>query len=58
MLAIKSKDAATLVSRLQERDVILTDRDGNIRVAPHFYNDREDVEKLVRALEAEADLMA
>ena len=58
MLAIKSKDAATLVSRLQERDVILTDRDGNIRVAPHFYNDREDVNKLVRALEAEADLMA
>ncbi len=58
MLAIKSKDAATLVSRLEARDIILTARDGNIRVAPHFYNNAEDVEKLVRALEAESDLLA
>ncbi len=58
MLAIRSTDAPTLVQRLAERDIILTDRDGNIRVAPHFYNNAGDVEKLVAALEAESSLLA
>jgi len=58
MLAIRSNDAPTLVERLAERDIILTERDGNIRIAAHFYNNSADVEKLVAALEAEADLLA
>lgn len=58
MLAIRSTDAPTLVQRLGERGIILTDRDGNIRVAPHFYNNADDVEKLVTALEAESGLLA
>ena len=58
MLAIRSTDAPKLVERLGERDIILTDRDGNIRVAPHFYNDASDVERLIAALEAESALLA
>ena len=58
MLAIRSNDAPTLVGHLAERDIILTERDGNIRIAAHFYNNVDDVEKLVAALEAEADLLA
>ena len=58
MLAIRSIDAARLVERLGERDIILTERDGNIRVAAHFYNDASDVARLVAALEAEPDLLA
>ena len=58
MLAIRSTDAPTLVEHLAERDIILTERDGNIRIAAHFYNNAADVEKLVAALEAEADLLA
>ena len=58
MLAIRSKDAPTLVQHLDARDIILTERDGNIRVASHFYNDASDVERLVAALEAESDLLA
>ncbi|MEH6516332.1 MAG: aminotransferase class V-fold PLP-dependent enzyme [Halioglobus sp.] len=58
MLAIKSTDAPLLVQRLTDRDIILTDRDGNIRIAPHFYNNAADVEKLVTALLAESELMA
>jgi selenocysteine lyase/cysteine desulfurase len=58
MLAIKSIDAPTLVSRLQERDIVLSERDGNIRVAPHYYNNAADVDKLIEALQANADLMA
>ena len=58
MLAIKSTDAPLLVQRLTDRDIILTDRDGNIRIAPHFYNNAADVDKLVEALLAESELMA
>jgi selenocysteine lyase/cysteine desulfurase len=58
MLAIKSTDAPLLVQRLTDRDIILTDRDGNIRIAPHFYNNAADVDKLVEALLAEPELMA
>ena len=58
MLAIRSTDAPRLVEHLGERDIILTERDGNIRVASHFYNDASDVDRLVTALEAESDLLA
>ena len=58
MLAIKSTDAPLLVQRLTERNIVLTDRDGNIRIAPHFYNNAEDVDNLVGALLAESELMA
>lgn len=58
MLAVRSADAPLLVERLTERGVILTERDSNIRIAPHFYNNAEDVEKLVAALKEEVALMA
>ncbi|MEM1089885.1 MAG: aminotransferase class V-fold PLP-dependent enzyme [Pseudomonadota bacterium] len=58
MLAIRSTDAPTLVERLEARDVILTERDNNIRVAPHFYNNAADVERLELALQAELALLA
>ncbi len=57
MLAIRSNDAPKLVERLDARDVILTERDNNIRVAPHFYNNAADVEKLEFALRAESALL-
>lgn len=54
MLAIRSNDAATLVERLGERDIILTERDRNIRIACHFYNNASDVEHLISGLKAES----
>jgi len=57
MLAIKSLDAPALVKRLAARDIILTERDNNIRVAPHFYNSAEDVAQLESALQAESTLL-
>lgn len=58
MLAVRSTDAAALVQKLTERDIILTERDGNIRIACHFYNTAADVEKLVSALQSESILLA
>ncbi len=57
MLAIRSTDAPTLVQRLDERGIVLTERDSNIRVATHFYNNASDVAKLVAALQAESALL-
>jgi len=58
MLAIRSTDAPALVQRLDERGIILTERDGNIRIACHFYNNASDVQQLVTALQAESALLA
>lgn len=58
MLAIRSIDAPALVQRLDERGIVLTERDSNIRVASHFYNNASDVDKLVFALQAESSLLA
>jgi cysteine desulfurase/selenocysteine lyase len=36
--------------RLASLDIIVSSRLGRLRVAPHFYNSREDIDKLVSAL--------
>jgi selenocysteine lyase/cysteine desulfurase len=57
MLAVQSTDAPALVQKLTEKNIILTERDGNIRIASHFYNSADDVEKLVNALQSESSLL-
>ena len=39
-----------LFQRLEERGVAISLREGLFRVSPHFYNDEEDVDRLLRAL--------
>jgi selenocysteine lyase/cysteine desulfurase len=58
MLAIRALDAPAMVARLTARDIILTERDGNIRVASHYFNDAHDVQRLVTALQEESTLLA
>ena len=43
-------EPARLLARLQDRGVVGSARDGNLRLAIHFYNHEEDIERLVRAL--------
>ncbi len=57
MVAIKSTDENALVSALDERGIVTSCRDGNLRLSPHFYNTREDVEKIFTALK-DINLMA
>ncbi len=57
MLAVRSSDAPELVTRLTNRDIVVTERDSNIRIAPHFFNDSGDVERLVSAMHAESQLL-
>ncbi|MBI2970291.1 MAG: aminotransferase class V-fold PLP-dependent enzyme [Gammaproteobacteria bacterium] len=58
MMAIKSTDAPRLVQRMSEAGIVVSDRDGNLRVSLHFYNNESDLDRLFTALEENADLLA
>ncbi|HUT97839.1 MAG TPA: aminotransferase class V-fold PLP-dependent enzyme [bacterium] len=44
------EDAVNLAERLIERDVIVSAREGNVRAGIHFYNDEDDVDRLLAEL--------
>lgn len=47
LLAVASTDENAHVAALEEIGIITSCRDGNVRISPHFYNNREDVKKIV-----------
>ncbi len=47
----EDSDVARVQARLRERDVFVSVRGTVIRVSPHIYNDTEDIEALLDALE-------
>jgi len=49
MLAIASNDEYAHVAALEGEKVITSNRDGNIRISPHFYNNDEDVNRIITA---------
>lgn len=57
MMAIKSKDAPQLVKLLLKEGIVVSDRDGNVRISPHFYNNTDDLDRLFEVLDANAGLM-
>ncbi len=50
MIALKSKDVETLVSKLAEEAIIVSSRDGNLRISPHLYNSVADIDLLMTAV--------
>ena len=58
MLALRAKDAPQLVHNLIGRNVVTSYRDGNVRAGFHFYNNREDVDRLVAGLTENRALLA
>jgi selenocysteine lyase/cysteine desulfurase len=58
MIALATGNEAMLVNALQSDGVIVTSRRGNLRVAPHFYNNATDVDALFRALRRRQSLIA
>jgi len=47
MLALKSHDAETLLAKLAHDDIIISSRDGNMRVSPYFSNALEGIAALM-----------
>jgi selenocysteine lyase/cysteine desulfurase len=50
LIAIKAMQVEELVAKLAEDDIIVSSRDGNLRISPHFYNTLEDVDRLFTGL--------
>jgi len=57
MLAIRTRDMYGLVTRLRESDIVVSCRDDNLRVSPHFYNSASDIERLCDALQENSKLL-
>lgn len=57
MMAIRCRNAPELVRRLDADDITVSDRDGNLRVSTHFYNNAADLDRLFDALRRHRDLI-
>jgi selenocysteine lyase/cysteine desulfurase len=39
-----------IARRLERENIIVSPRNDRIRIAPHFFNNREDIERLIEVL--------
>ncbi len=58
MLTLRALDDNRLVAALADDNIVVSCRDGNLRISPHFYNNFDDIEHLFRALHKNRDLLA
>ena len=49
---LAGRDPAQVLAALKEDGVICSAREGNLRIAPHVYNDETDIRRALTALEA------
>jgi selenocysteine lyase/cysteine desulfurase len=57
LVVVRCTDASTLVSRLEARGIVASARGTGLRVSFHAYNNDEDVDAVLAALDAEAALV-
>lgn len=58
MIAVASTDDHALVAAMEADRVIVSCRDGNVRISPHFYNDESDVAAVLASLARHRHLLA
>src|ERR1700676_5141320 len=49
-VAVPSRNSRVLSAELMKRDIVTSHRDDNIRAAFHFYNDEDDIESFIAAM--------
>jgi selenocysteine lyase/cysteine desulfurase len=50
-VAVPSRDAARLQAELMKHDIVTSYRDDNVRASFHFYNNEDDVESFIAAMQ-------
>jgi len=50
IVSFQHENGARIEKQMAEREIYFAYRDGFVRIAPHFYNTREDVDLMLRAL--------
>lgn len=55
MVAVPSRDAAGLLARLLQEDIVTSFRNDNLRATIHFYNSEADIDRFVAAMAAHRD---
>jgi selenocysteine lyase/cysteine desulfurase len=50
-VAVPSLDSAKLTAELLKRDIVTSHRDDNVRASFHFYNNEDDVESFIAAMQ-------
>jgi selenocysteine lyase/cysteine desulfurase len=58
MIAVASTDEHALVAAMGQDRVVVSCRDGNVRISPHFYNNVQDVEDVLASLHRHRHLLA
>lgn len=57
MIALRSHKVDLLVKRLEKGGIVTSSRDNNLRISPHFYNNLEDVDRLMDCLTHHRELL-
>lgn len=57
LVGVRAHDAEAVVANLGERGILVSHREGNVRVAPHYYNVPADVDVLIEALDQQHSLL-
>jgi selenocysteine lyase/cysteine desulfurase len=57
LIAVRSTDAEALVAAMSADGVVVSSRDGNVRISPHCYNSSADIEHALAVLDAQRGLL-